>query len=382
LNHHLRRDRWLNGFAFVVSALWWWNPIAWWARREISTAQELCCDAMALSGRAAKRSQYAATLWQVVEFLDREAPHFHRKPRAIPIVGSSFGRNGLRQRFERIADARVNHRWSTWMTCAALIVMATLPCMPVRRAELAAEETQANPKSGEADKDLPPTKQEPPETRKENNAKDTNAKKINAKKINAKEDRPAKQVKCTLTFVQGDQGKSMPSAPIEIAQRGDEPLKWKTVLTNKVGELAIDVDDGTRLFLRLKSNDQWCDRWIVGATEKSHDHVVRVWDGSPVSGRLLEPNGEPAANVTLAVAAHIQGAVWKKRLGLTTNTFQDSGEHGNWMTYVRTAADGRFSFTAPTRPPCCGYELGLHRCAPAHGSALRNLRLPRSKCNG
>ncbi len=44
LAHYLRQDHWSNGLACFVGCLFWWNPVVWWARRELKVAQEACCD--------------------------------------------------------------------------------------------------------------------------------------------------------------------------------------------------------------------------------------------------------------------------------------------------------------------------------------------------
>src|SRR5262249_35519450 len=46
--HYLRRDHWTNLFSLIVVAVCWWNPVAWWARREVRLAQEACCDALVI----------------------------------------------------------------------------------------------------------------------------------------------------------------------------------------------------------------------------------------------------------------------------------------------------------------------------------------------
>src|SRR5262249_52937721 len=45
LAHLRRRDHWVRGLEFVVSALYWWHPVVWWACRELREAEEQCCDA-------------------------------------------------------------------------------------------------------------------------------------------------------------------------------------------------------------------------------------------------------------------------------------------------------------------------------------------------
>ena len=45
LAHLKRRDHWVRRLEAVVLGLDWWNPVAWWARREIEKAEEECCNA-------------------------------------------------------------------------------------------------------------------------------------------------------------------------------------------------------------------------------------------------------------------------------------------------------------------------------------------------
>ncbi len=39
--HFLRRDHWANLFVFIVKVLLWWNPVVWWADRELRGARTL-----------------------------------------------------------------------------------------------------------------------------------------------------------------------------------------------------------------------------------------------------------------------------------------------------------------------------------------------------
>ena len=53
-----------NLLAFVVVSLFWWNPVAWLAWSELTSAAERACDALALERLAGSRKSYAATLWR------------------------------------------------------------------------------------------------------------------------------------------------------------------------------------------------------------------------------------------------------------------------------------------------------------------------------
>jgi beta-lactamase regulating signal transducer with metallopeptidase domain len=124
--HYLRRDHWTNLLSLLVAAACWWNPVVWWARRELRTAQEACCDALVISQSVASRKTYAETLFQALEFL-------HAERSLMPALASGFGgKSSTERRFEMIANPRVNHRLSWWSYPVLLSALAALPCLPSR----------------------------------------------------------------------------------------------------------------------------------------------------------------------------------------------------------------------------------------------------------
>jgi Zn-dependent protease with chaperone function/parvulin-like peptidyl-prolyl isomerase len=119
--HYLRRDHWTNVFAVIVSALFWWHPIVWWARRELRLAQELCCDALVLARLERVRRQYAETLLETLEFMSIE-----RTP--LPELASGFGAGqSLQRRFEMLARLDLTHRLAWWSWPCLLAVVCMLP---------------------------------------------------------------------------------------------------------------------------------------------------------------------------------------------------------------------------------------------------------------
>lgn len=149
LAHYVRRDHWSNGLAFVIGGLWWWNPVAWWARRELRAAQELCCDALVIDGSPATRRRYAETLLKVLEFL-QTGP-------AVPAVGPGFGgSHTVRRRFEMIADTRLSGRWPVWTYPIVVCAAAVLPCVPACRAQNAAADSSPAEEESSAGETLSP----------------------------------------------------------------------------------------------------------------------------------------------------------------------------------------------------------------------------------
>jgi len=101
LAHYARRDHWTNLFAFLVTTLFWWNPVAWLARREMSQAAEACCDALALERFPGSRRSYAATLLQVAAFISAGST-------SKPVLSMNFGgTTAIRRRIQMIADSQV-----------------------------------------------------------------------------------------------------------------------------------------------------------------------------------------------------------------------------------------------------------------------------------
>jgi beta-lactamase regulating signal transducer with metallopeptidase domain len=84
LAHLRRRDHWTRLLEFVVTGLYWWHPIVWWARREIRRAEEECCDAWVLWALPRAGHAYATTLLQTLDFLADARP-------ALPLGASGIG---------------------------------------------------------------------------------------------------------------------------------------------------------------------------------------------------------------------------------------------------------------------------------------------------
>ncbi len=106
LSHYARRDHWTNAFSMAVVALLWWNPVAWWARRELRFVQELCCDAVVLESEIRHRRRYAETLLQTVDFVaSQDAVH--------PVPATAFGScKTFTRRIEMISRRDLSGRMS------------------------------------------------------------------------------------------------------------------------------------------------------------------------------------------------------------------------------------------------------------------------------
>jgi hypothetical protein len=125
LAHVRRRDHWVRLFELVVTVLYWWHPVVWWARSELRRAEEDCCDAWVVWATPGKARAYAAALVETVDFLS-EAPV------ALPVGASGMGpAQDLRRRVTMIMQGRTP-RSLTWSGIAGVFSVAALllPTVP------------------------------------------------------------------------------------------------------------------------------------------------------------------------------------------------------------------------------------------------------------
>ena len=121
LAHVRRRDylvRWLEWLACVC---FWWNPVVWWAQRNLRAMEEICCDTLVLSCLKPKPRSYANSLLRAVDLLACPAI----RP---PAMASEINSGGsLERRFRMIVSEtphRVNSRWPrAGVLLCALVVL-------------------------------------------------------------------------------------------------------------------------------------------------------------------------------------------------------------------------------------------------------------------
>lgn len=69
LAHVRRRDHLVRVLEWLVCSAYWWNPVVWWVRRELRSAEESCCDIVAVSAAKSTRGRYARSLLRAVEVM-------------------------------------------------------------------------------------------------------------------------------------------------------------------------------------------------------------------------------------------------------------------------------------------------------------------------
>jgi len=115
LAHVRRRDylvRWLEWAACVC---FWWNPVVWWAQRNLRAAEEICCDELVISCLEPKPKIYANSLLSAVEFLARPVLR-------APAMASEINSGGfLERRFKMIVSNKSKRSNSRWLQIVVLL---------------------------------------------------------------------------------------------------------------------------------------------------------------------------------------------------------------------------------------------------------------------
>ena len=121
LAHVQRRDYLVRWLEWLACSVFWWNPLAWYARKNLRAAEEICCDAMVLSRLKPEPLVYANSILNVVESLVRPAI----RP---PAMASEINSDGfLERRFEMILSQNSNSAISRWSRVVAFGLLFVMP---------------------------------------------------------------------------------------------------------------------------------------------------------------------------------------------------------------------------------------------------------------
>ncbi|MDR3633680.1 MAG: M56 family metallopeptidase, partial [Isosphaeraceae bacterium] len=107
LAHLRRRDHWVRGLELVVSVLYWWFPVTWWARFALRDAEETCCDAWVVWTLPGAQRRYAETLVESLDFLSTRGA-------VSPSAASGIGRVSFLKRRIVMIMQKTPPRRLTW----------------------------------------------------------------------------------------------------------------------------------------------------------------------------------------------------------------------------------------------------------------------------
>jgi len=339
LAHLRRRDDWTTWLELGVSILWWWNPLFWFVRRRLREAAEMSCDALAIAAHPDCRHDYAELLLQ----FSSQSTNGSQSP--VLAVGAGNVAS-FERRLKMILSSKVsgNLSWRGALVTAFLAVIA-LPYWSLAQSEVDPQPTDVAQKLDE------------PETVVQTDTTPTRT--IKYKLVDGTSGTPLQGLKITF----GAWGKLPDDAPFF------SPAPSREVSTTKSaadGIVEVTVREGeSPYFLAPPPNwfpmpqkyteekdGETTEITVVLPGMPAHDpkqpHVIKLWPGTDVSGKLLWPDGKPAANVPLQAGVYINHQGWKKRLGMDLARYSfDHGDWPNWNTRIKTDAEGNFRVTVP-----------------------------------
>jgi beta-lactamase regulating signal transducer with metallopeptidase domain/polyhydroxyalkanoate synthesis regulator phasin len=137
LAHVRRHDHFVRWIEWLCCVCFWWNPVVWWAQRNLRASEEICCDELVVSSLNSEPKYYANTLLSIVEFLARSAI----RP---PAVASEINSGGaLERRFKMIVSEKSKDNNTRWMqVCVLLLAVIVLP-LSMAYAKDAGDKTEA-----------------------------------------------------------------------------------------------------------------------------------------------------------------------------------------------------------------------------------------------
>ncbi len=95
LAHIKRRDHWVRWVEMLISTLYWWHPIVWWARRRVREEADLSCDLWVTALMPNVRAPYARALLMTKQYVSSGGI-------AVPSVGIGAVSPGAKRFSRRI----------------------------------------------------------------------------------------------------------------------------------------------------------------------------------------------------------------------------------------------------------------------------------------
>ena len=124
LAHYRRRDHWVRVIELLATGFFWWHPVVWWARREIESVEEECCDAMVVAASPEVPKRYAQAILEVVDFIAE-------RPLRMPALATGLGQVPfLRQRLTWIMRGSRRQDFGYCGRIICLLLACVLPLQP------------------------------------------------------------------------------------------------------------------------------------------------------------------------------------------------------------------------------------------------------------
>ncbi|MCY4400255.1 MAG: M56 family metallopeptidase [Gemmatimonadetes bacterium] len=126
LAHVRRRDHVVRWIEWLACAAFWWNPMAWWARRELRAAEEASCDALGVTALGATPRAFATSLLRAVELMS--TPPARPTPAFATGAASPRDPAALERRLRVLLQRESTGRAPRWIrTAGAAATVCLLP---------------------------------------------------------------------------------------------------------------------------------------------------------------------------------------------------------------------------------------------------------------
>jgi beta-lactamase regulating signal transducer with metallopeptidase domain len=121
LAHVRRRDHWVRLLELLVSTLFWWHPVVWWACRRLRDLEEQCCDGLVLGTLPHGARAYATALVDTLDFLSERSL-------AVPLVATrAMPTTSIARRIKMLSSPASVSR----LTAARLMLLAAAGALPM-----------------------------------------------------------------------------------------------------------------------------------------------------------------------------------------------------------------------------------------------------------
>ncbi len=347
---HIRRWDWLTQLlAHAACSVYWFNPLVWYATRRMRIEREQACDDLVISS-GAKASDYAQELMHLARSLT--------DPRLSSLVAVPMARRGaLEDRVRGILDPRRSRAALTTAAVglAALLVAGTVAPLAMLRAAPPKPDAPASvPAKSPEDRSVAIT----PEDDKPTKDKPADAKPAQRDPTPEEIEARTNGIRISVLNLKGDKG--IPEfrviAGIDggsvsadyVKRTGRTVINWQphTCRIGKEGDYTWPLDKAyDEMAIRVEA-DGYAPQvaWPV-LKAKGRQHIVfQLTEDKGVAGRVLTPDGKPAAGATVALGLAQKDIVWEggKIRGDGEPLPDKPGDRWRRPTFVKTDDDGRF----------------------------------------
>ena len=346
---HVRRLDWLTQMlAHAACAVHWFNPLAWLAARRMHVEREQASDDLVLSC-GAKASDYARELLEI-------AANYQDRPLMALAAVPMARRSALEGRLRAVLDGGRNRTALTAMTSLVALLLLAVVLVPLAMLQAGEPEPKAEAASTEAVKstakqaaaEVPAVaepKVEPRNATPEELA--ARMKGIHLSVMNAKGDKPIPEFR-VLAGVRS-------SVSQEFEKRtGSEVVVWQphTLRVGKEGDFVWPLEKAyDEMALRIEADGHipQTSAWIKNSDGPKR-LVFMLAEDMGIKGRVLQPDGKPAAGATVAlglVQRDIRvenGKIWGSDKALPDHP----SDRWRLPSFVKTDAEGRFQLPTET----------------------------------